>query len=99
MLIANKIGDIKNNNKLIEKCGKLSKTRKLSKSQKLSKSKKLAKSEKKLLKSGNLPYFNAKENKPSFLISKAKTTFNCFWLVFIKAPSFHHFDLKYHILI
>ena len=45
-------------------------------SRKLSKSQKLAKSGKKLSKSGNLPNFDAKKNGPSFLTSKARTTFN-----------------------
>ena len=70
ILAANKVGGIKSRDELIEKYGKLSKTRKLFKFQKLSKS------EKKLSKSGNLLNFNAKKNGPSFLTPNAKTTFN-----------------------
>ena len=51
---------------------------KLEKSKKLSKSQKLAKSGKKLLKSGNLLDFNAKNNGPSFLTPEARAAFNCF---------------------
>ena len=51
-----------------------SKNQKLSKSQK-SEKKKLAKY-KKSSKSRNLPKFNAKKAKPSFLISNPKTAFN-----------------------
>ena len=69
--MTNEVSDIKDDNKLIEKYKKLLKTRKLFKSQKL------AKLEKKLLKSRNLPNFNTKKNKPSFLTSKAKIVFNC----------------------
>ena len=76
MLIANKIfaadkvGNIKSGDELIKKCGKLSKTEKLFKSQKS------AKLGKKLLKSRNLPNFNVKKNKPSFLTLNTRTTFN-----------------------
>ena len=70
VLAANKVGGIKDSDKLIEKRGKLSKTKKLSKSQKS------AKSRKKSSKSGNLPSFDAKKNGPSFLTPNARTTFN-----------------------
>ena len=95
LLAANKVNSIKDINKSIKKCRKLSKVRKLAKGLKLSKSQKLAKLRKKLSKSGNLPNFNAKKNKPSFFIPNAKTTFNCLWLAFIKALILRHFDLKY----
>ena len=89
MLIANEIGGVENNDKLIEKSGNCLKTGKLSKGLKLSKSrnsksKKLAKS-KKPLKSEDLPNFNVKKDRPSFLILEAKTTFNYLWLAFTKA--------------
>ena len=70
-LAANKFDDVKGDNELIEKYRKLLKTGKLSKSQKL------AKSEKKMSKSRNLPNFDAKKNRPSFLIPDIKTAFNC----------------------
>ena len=70
VLAINKIGNIKGGDELIEKCGKLSKTRKLSKFQKS------AKSKKKLSKRRNLPNFNAKKNGPSFLTPNAKMAFN-----------------------
>ena len=70
MLIANEIDDIESGDELIEKYRKLLKTRKLSKSQKS------AKSRKKLSKSENLPNFNVKKNKPSFLTSDARMAFN-----------------------
>ena len=72
ILAADEIGDVEGGDKLIEKCRKLSKIRKLSKSQKS------AKLGKKLSKSGNLPNFDAKENKPSFLTSNARMAFNCY---------------------
>ena len=70
------------------KTRKLSKSQKLSKTGKLSKFQKLVKSRKELLKSKNLPNFNAKENKPSFLILDARTAFNHLWLAFTKASIF-----------
>ena len=76
MLANNKIGSIESDDKLIEKYWKLSKIRKLSKDQKFFKSQKLAKSKKKLSKSGNSSNINIKKAKPSFLIFKAKKTFN-----------------------
>ena len=91
MLATNKIGSVEGDDELIEKCGKLLKTRKLSKSQKS------AKSEKKLSKSGNLPNFDAKNNELSFFILNTRTAFNCLQLAFTKAPIFQHFDLAYHI--
>ena len=99
MLATNEIGDIESGNESIEKCEKLSKIGKLSKFQKLSKSQKLAKSRKKLSKSGNLPNFNTKENRPSFLTPDARMTFNYLRLAFIKALIFRHFDPKCHIWI
>ena len=93
MLAANKTNGVKSSDELIEKCRKLSKTRKLPKFQKL------AKSRKKLLKSGNLPNFNAKKNRPSFLILNTRTTFNYLWLAFIKALILQYFDLECHIWI
>ena len=108
MLATNKVGTIKNSNKLIQKCRKLSKTRKLLKSlklsksinlkgEKLSKSYNLAKSKKKLSKSENSPNFNIKENGLSFLTLNVKIAFNCLQLTFTKALIFYHFDLKYYI--
>ena len=93
MLAANKFSDIKGGDKLIEKYGKLSKTRKLfksrnSKSEKLFKSQKLAKSEKKLSKSENLHNFNVKKNRSSFLTPKIRAAFNRLQLAFTKTPIF-----------
>ena len=96
MLIANKVfasnevDGVKDNDKLIEKFGKLSKIGKSLKSLKLSKSrnsksKKLAKS-KKPSKSGNSPNFDAKKAGSSFLTPKAKAAFNHLHLTFIDAP-------------
>ena len=111
MLVANEVlatdevSSIEGSNKLIKKCGKLSKTRKSSKSQKLSKfqklskSQKLAKLKKELSKSGNLPNFDAKENEPSFLTPDTRTAFNYLWLAFTRAPILQHFALKYYIWI
>ena len=65
----------------------------------MSKSQKSAKSEKKSSKSGNLPNFDAKNNRPSFLTSKAKTAFNYLWLTFTKAPILQHFDPESYIWI
>ena len=70
MFAANKVGGVKGGDESIEKYKKLSKTRKLSKSRKS------AKSRKKSSKSENLPNFNAKNNRPSFLIPDARTVFN-----------------------
>ena len=50
-------------------------------------------------KSGNSPNFNAKDTKPSFLTSKAKSAFNRLRLTFTKAPIFWHFDPECHIRI
>ena len=108
ILVANKVDGVKGGNKLIEKCGKSSKTEKLSKSQKLSKSEKsksektsksqnLAKLRKKSLKSGNSTNFNATKNKPKFLTPDTRTAFNRLRLAFIEAPILWHFDPKYHI--
>ena len=110
MLVANKVGGVEGDDKLIEKYGKLSKTRKLSKglkssklrnlkSEKLSKFQKSAKLKRKLSKSGNSPIFDAKKNRPSFLTPKVRAVFNRLWLVFTKTPIFQHFDPKYHIWI
>ena len=81
MLTGNKVGNVEGGNKLIEKCGKLSKIRKLLKGLKLSKSgnskgKKSVKS-KKPSKSWNSPNFNTKKAGLSFLTPKAKSIFNC----------------------
>ena len=79
MLIANKVfatnqvGGIEDDNELIEKYGKLSK------------SQKLAKLEKKLSKSRNLPNFDIEENGPSFLTPDARMAFNYLRLAFTKA--------------
>ena len=70
MLPVDEAGGIEDSDESIEKCGKLSKTGRLSKSQKS------AKSKKKLSKSGNLPYFNAEKNGPSFLTPNARIAFN-----------------------
>ena len=96
MLVANKVlttnedGGVESGDKLIEKGGKLLKTRKLLKDLKLfksrnSKGKKSAKF-KKPSKSRNLPKFNTKKASPSFLTSKARVAFNRLYLAFIKAP-------------
>ena len=61
----------------------------------MSKFQKSAKS-KKLSKSGNLPNFDAKDSGPSFLIPKARTTFNRLWLAFTKALILWHFDPECH---
>ena len=50
-----------------------------------SESRKLSKS-KKPSKSGNLPKFNAKKNRPDFLIPGTNKTLNSLQLVFTKAP-------------
>ena len=108
MFAANEVDNIKGDNKLIEKCRKLSKTRKLLKnlklsrsenlkSEKLSKFRKLAKSGKKLLKSKNSFNFDTKKNGPSFLTLNAKMIFNRLWLVFIKVLIFWYFNLKCYI--
>ena len=110
MFAINEVDDVNVGDKLIEKYGKLLKTRKTSKGQKLfksenskgkksSKSRKLAKSRKKLSKSENSPNFNPKNNGPSFLTSKARAAFNCLRLAFIEALIFQHFDLECHIWI
>ena len=67
------------------------------KSQK-SKGKKSAKS-KKLSKRKNLPKFDAKETRSSFLTSDAKTAFNSLQLAFTKALILKYFDLKCYIQI
>ena len=84
----NKVSGIEGDNELIKKYRKLSKTGKLSKIRKLFKFQKLAKSKKKLLKSENLPNFNAKKNEPSFLNPNAKTVFNYLRLAFTKVLIF-----------
>ena len=95
-IAVNKIVSIKNVNELIEKSGKLLKTRKLLKSlkffklknlkdNKLSKSQKSAKLRKKMSKYGNVPNFNTKKNESSFITPKARAVFNHLWLAFIKA--------------
>ena len=110
MLAANEVDGVEGSDKSIEKYWKSSKTGKLSKSWKLSKSRKSrskkmsksqnsAKSGKKLSKNGNLTNFNVTEDRPKFLTSDAKTTFNRLQLVFTKAPILWHFDLECHIWI
>ena len=54
---------------------------------------------KKLSKDENFTNFDLKKNKPSFLILKARETFNCLWLAFIKAPILWHFDPECYIKI
>ena len=82
VLAANKISGIKDSDELIEKyrkllkIGKLSKSQELSKTRKLFKSQKLAKLRKELSKNENLPNFNIKENKPSFLTPNTRMAFN-----------------------
>ena len=93
LFAANEVGSFESGNESIKKYGKLLKTKKLSKSQKS------AKSRKELLKSGNLPNFNAKENRPSFLTPDARTTFNYLRLAFTKALILQYFNLKCHIWI
>lgn len=56
-----------------------------SKGQKLSKSQKSAKSRKKSSKSGNLPKFDAKEARSTFLTFDIRKPFNCLQLAFTKA--------------
>ena len=97
MLAANEVGGVKGSDELIEKYGKLLKTRKLSKSGNL-KGKKLAKS-KKPSKSGNSPNFDAKEAGPSFLTPEARSAFNRLRLAFTEAPILRHFDPECHIRI
>ena len=58
----------------------------------MSKSRKSAKSRKKSSQSRNLPNFNTKKNKPSFLTPDTKTTFKHLWLAFTKAMIFQYFD-------
>ena len=99
MLAANKVDGVEGGDKSIEKYGKLLKTGKLSKSRKLSKSWNLAKSGKKLSKSGNSTNFNATEDGPKFLTPDARTSFNCWWLAFIKTPILPHFNPECHIQI
>ena len=93
VLGANEVDGVESNDELIEKCEKLSKTGKLSKSQKL------AKLRKKSSISGNLPNFDAKENKSSFLTSDARMTFNYLRLALIKTSILQYFDPEYHICI
>ena len=70
---------------LAKKLGKL-KDQNLAKSQKLSKSGKFkGEKSKKLLKSKNLPNFDATEAGPSFLTPSAREVFNFLWLAFTKA--------------
>ena len=66
-----------------KKSGKL-KGKKSAKFQKSSKFK--GKKSKKSAKSGNSSNFSITESGPSFLIPKARTTFNCLRLAFTKAP-------------
>ena len=54
---------------------------------------------KKLSKSGNLPNFDAKNSRPSFLTPKARSAFNRLWLAFTEAPILQHFDPECHIWI
>ena len=68
MFISNKLGSVKSDNKLIKKFKK-PKTGKLSKFQNL-------------LKSSNIPKFDAKEVRPSLLTFDIKKIFNCLWLAF-----------------
>ena len=80
VLAANEVCDIEVSDELIEKCGKLLKTKKLLKNLKLSKlrnskDKKLIKS-KKLSKNDNSPIFDVKEAEPNFSTPEAKTAFN-----------------------
>ena len=90
VLVANETGDVEGSDELIEKCGKLLKTRKLSKSQKLSKignclSLKNRLSQEKNCQKMGITNFNDKENGPSFLIPNTTMAFNYLWLAFIKA--------------
>ena len=81
MLAVNEVGYVEDFEELIEKSGKLSKTRKFfksgnSKGEKLSKFRKLTRLGKKLAKNGNSSNFNAKKDGPTFLTLKAKVVFN-----------------------
>ena len=59
----------------------------------------MAKLRKNLSKSQNLPKFNAKKNKLSFLTPKARIAFNRLQLVFTKALIFWYFDFECYIKI
>ena len=81
VLTTNKVDSIKGSDKLIEKCGKLSKSEKLSrsgksKSKKISKSRNLAKLGKNLSKSRNLTNFDTIEDRPKFLTFDTRIAFN-----------------------
>ena len=54
---------------------------------------------KKPSKSRNSPNFNAKDSKPNFLTSEARSTFNCLRLAFTIAPILRNFDSESHIWI
>ena len=81
MFIINKIGNIKDNDKLFEKSIK-------PKIRKLFKSLKLAKLGNKLSKSENSPYFKTKKDRPNFFIFKTRIAFYYLWLIFIKISIF-----------
>ena len=102
VLATNEVVDVEGGDGL--KCVK-SKTRRsesqnLAKSQKLSQSGK-SKSEKskKLLKTRNLPNFDAIETGLNFLTPDAREAFNYLRLVFTKALILWHFDPKFYIQI
>ena len=77
-----------------------SKSQKLAKSQKSSKSgKSKGKKSKKPSKGENLPNFNAKDSRPSFLTPKARSAFNRLQLAFTKAPILQYFNPECHIWI
>ena len=50
-----------------------------------------------MVKNGNLPNFNTKKNRLSFLTPNTRMVFNYLQLAFTKALIFQYFDLKYHI--
>ena len=96
VLVANKVGDMGDGNRLSDgskyvepKTGR-SKGWKLAKSQKLSMLK--GKKSKKPLKSENSHNFNTTEVGPSFLTPEARAALNRLWLAFTKAPVLWHFD-------
>ena len=106
VLAANEVGDIgggdrlSNGSKRIEPKTRRSENQKSAKSQKLSKSEKFkGKKSKKPSTSGNLPNFNVKDRRPSFLTPKARSTFNYLWLALTKALILWHLDPKCHIWI
>ena len=95
VLAVNEDGDVGGGDGLSDRSKRVEPKIGRSKSQKSAKSRKLSQSgkskgekSKKPLTSGNLPNFDAKNSRPSFLTPKARSTFNRFWLAFTKALIF-----------